>query len=70
MNGAVIEGGGVLGAGGLLTAGRRIAAGELWTGAPAKLRRMLTDEERAEFMSTAPHYARNAARFKGALAAL
>jgi carbonic anhydrase/acetyltransferase-like protein (isoleucine patch superfamily) len=70
MNGAVIEGGGVLGAGGLLTGGRRIAAGELWTGAPAKLRRMLTDEERAEFMSTAPHYARNAARFKGALAAL
>jgi gamma-carbonic anhydrase len=70
MNGAVIEGEGILGAGGLLTAGRRIAAGELWTGAPAKLRRVLTAEERAEFMSTAPHYVRNAARFKGALAAI
>lgn len=70
MNGAVIEGGGLLGAGGLLTAGGRIAAGELWTGAPAKLLRVLTDEERAEFMSTASHYVRNAARFKGALAAM
>jgi carbonic anhydrase/acetyltransferase-like protein (isoleucine patch superfamily) len=70
MNGAVIEKGGVLGAGGLLTAGRRIGTGELWTGAPAKLRRVLTDEERKEFMSTAPHYVRNAARFKGALAAI
>lgn len=70
MNGAVIEKGGVLGAGGLLTAGRRIAAGELWTGAPAKLRRVLTDGERKEFISNTPHYVRNAARFKGALAAI
>lgn len=68
MNGCVIESGGVLGAGGLLTAGRRIGAGELWTGAPAKLRRVLTEQERADFLSTAPHYVRNAARFKGALA--
>jgi carbonic anhydrase/acetyltransferase-like protein (isoleucine patch superfamily) len=70
MNGAVIERGGVLGAGGLLTAGRRIGTGELWTGAPAKLRRVLTDEERREFVATAPHYVRNAARFRGALAAI
>lgn len=70
MNGCVIESGGVLGAGGLLTAGRRIGAGELWTGAPAKLRRVLTDEERKEFISNAPHYVRNAARFKDALAAI
>lgn len=70
MNGCVIEGGGVLGAGGLLTAGRRIGAGELWTGAPAKLRRVLTEEERKEFILTAPHYVRNASRFKGALIAI
>jgi carbonic anhydrase/acetyltransferase-like protein (isoleucine patch superfamily) len=70
MNGCVIEGGGVLGAGGLLTAGRRIAAGELWTGAPAKLRRVLSDEERREFTSTASGYVRNAARFRNALAAV
>ena len=70
MNGCVVEGGGVLGAGALLTEGRRIAAGELWTGAPAKLRRTLTEEERKGFASNAAHYARNAARFSGALAAL
>ena len=70
MNGCVIEGGGILGAGGLLTAGRRIAAGELWTGAPAKLRRVLTGDERKEFLSTAPHYAQNASRFKSALASM
>jgi gamma-carbonic anhydrase len=68
MNGAVIESGGVLGAGGVLTAGRTIAAGELWTGAPAKLRRVLTEREREEFTATAPHYVRNGARFRGALA--
>ncbi|MDA9529035.1 carbonic anhydrase [Bradyrhizobium sp. CCBAU 25338] len=67
MNGAVVEGGGVLGAGGLLLEGRRIKAGELWTGAPAKLRRVLTDEERDAFISTAAHYARNAGRFGSAL---
>jgi gamma-carbonic anhydrase len=67
MNGAVIETGGVLGAGSLLTAGKRIAAGELWTGAPAKLRRTLTEQEREEFISTAPHYVRNAGRFLSAL---
>jgi len=70
MNGAVIESGGVLGAGGLLTAGRRIAAGELWAGTPAKLRRVLTEQEREEFMSNAPHYVRNAARFRSALASI
>lgn len=67
MNGAVIESGGILGAGALLTAGKRIAAGELWTGAPAKLKRALTEEERQEFISTAPHYVRNAGRFLSAL---
>jgi carbonic anhydrase/acetyltransferase-like protein (isoleucine patch superfamily) len=70
MNGAVIEAGGVLGAGALLTAGRRIGPGELWTGAPAKMKRTLSDDERREFRSTAPRYVRNAIRFKGVLAAL
>jgi gamma-carbonic anhydrase len=68
MNGAVIESGGILGAGALLTAGKRIAAGELWTGAPAKLKRVLTEAERQEFISTAPHYVKNAGRFLSALA--
>jgi len=70
MNGAVIESGGVLGAGGLLTAGCTIGPGELWTGAPAKLRRVLTEQERKEFAANAPHYVRNGARFRSALASL
>jgi carbonic anhydrase/acetyltransferase-like protein (isoleucine patch superfamily) len=68
MNGAVIEGGGVLGARGLLLEGQRIKAGELWTGSPAKLRRVLSEEERAGFIRTASHYVRNASRFQNALA--
>lgn len=70
MNGAVIEAGGVLGAGGLLTAGRRIGPGELWTGAPAKLKRSLSEDERREFTVNAQHYVRNAALFNRKLAAL
>jgi carbonic anhydrase/acetyltransferase-like protein (isoleucine patch superfamily) len=67
MNGAVIESGGVLGARGLLLEGKRIRAGELWTGAPAKLRRVLNDEERETFIRTASHYVKNASRFQNAL---
>lgn len=67
QSGAVIEEGGVLGAGALLTEGKRIGRNELWVGAPAKLRRVLTDAERAEFDRGAGHYARNAARFRAGL---
>jgi carbonic anhydrase/acetyltransferase-like protein (isoleucine patch superfamily) len=69
MNGAVIEGGGVLGARGLLLEGQRIKAGELWTGSPAKLRRVLSAEEPDGFIRTASHYVGNASRFQNALAA-
>ncbi|MDI4237127.1 gamma carbonic anhydrase family protein [Bradyrhizobium sp. Arg237L] len=68
MNGAVIERGGVLGAGALLTTGRKIGPGELWTGTPAKLQRVLTEQEREEFVTNASHYVGNAARFRSALA--
>jgi gamma-carbonic anhydrase len=70
LNGAVVEGGGVLGAGSLLTSGKRVRRNELWTGSPAQLRRQLSDAERAEFAGVAAHYARNARRFAGELAAL
>lgn len=63
LNGAVVEGGGVLGAGSLLTSGKRVRRNELWTGAPAQLRRVLSDTEAKEFGDVAPHYARNAQRF-------
>ena len=44
---AVIEEGGMLGAGGLLAPGKRIGPMELWLGAPARLVRVMTEEERA-----------------------
>ena len=69
LNGAVIEEGGVLGAGGLLTQGKRIGRNELWTGAPARLKRTLTDAEREEFAENTRHYVRNAVRFRAGLRA-
>jgi carbonic anhydrase/acetyltransferase-like protein (isoleucine patch superfamily) len=65
LDGAVIEEGGVLAAGGLLPPGKRIGRFELWQGSPAKLVRVLGEEERArKFAGTAPHYAELAARFR------
>ena len=49
LDGAVIEEGGMLGAGGLLTPGKVIGPNELWTGAPAKLRRVMDEDERKRF---------------------
>lgn len=64
LNGAVVEGGGILGAGALLTSGKRVKRNELWTGAPAQLRRILAVDEVAEFMSVAESYVKNAQRFR------
>ena len=66
---AVIEEGGMLGAGGLLTPGKVIGPNELWTGAPAKLARVMTAEERARFDKTAVHYVELARRHRASLAA-
>ena len=64
LDGAVIEEGGVIGANGLLTPGKVIGRNELWTGAPAKLARVLSDEERLRFDHNAIHYAELAQRYK------
>lgn len=56
MDGAVIEEGGMLGARGLLGPGKRIGRQELWAGAPARLVRVMTDQERARWDETVPHY--------------
>ena len=69
LDGAVIEEGGVLAAGGLLTPGKRIGRMEMWQGAPARLVRVMSAEERARFDMTAPHYVALAARFRRGLAA-
>ena len=63
LDGAVIEEGGMLGAGGLLTPGKRIGPNELWIGSPAKLLRVMTDEERKRFDRNAEVYRTLAKQF-------
>ena len=70
LDGAVIEEGGMLGACGLLTPGKRIGANELWTGAPARLVRVMSAEERAGWDRTAPHYVELARRFRAGLSSI
>ena len=64
LDGAIIEEGGMLGAGGLLTPGKTIGPNELWTGAPAKLRRVMDDAELEKFARNARVYRDLAARFR------
>jgi carbonic anhydrase/acetyltransferase-like protein (isoleucine patch superfamily) len=45
MDGCVVESDGMLAAGALLTPGKRIGRRELWAGRPAKLLRLLSDDE-------------------------
>src|SRR5690242_12463158 len=67
LDGVVIEEGGMLGAGGLLTPGKVIGRNELWVGAPAKLVRVMTDDERRRFDRNAEVYRQLAARFRTGL---
>jgi carbonic anhydrase/acetyltransferase-like protein (isoleucine patch superfamily) len=69
LDGAVIEEGGVLGAGGLLTPGKVIGRNELWAGVPAKLIRVMSDEERRKFDRNAIVYQELAVRFRKGLRA-
>ncbi|RWX62367.1 gamma carbonic anhydrase family protein [Mesorhizobium sp. M2A.F.Ca.ET.039.01.1.1] len=64
MNGCIIEPDGVLGARSLLTSGKRVKSGELWMGSPAKLVRMLSEEEIRSFRKTAQSYVRKGERFR------
>lgn len=68
LDGAVIEEGGMLGAGGLLAPGKRIGPNELWLGAPARLARVMSAEERAEWDKTAAHYVELGGRHRASLA--
>jgi carbonic anhydrase/acetyltransferase-like protein (isoleucine patch superfamily) len=64
LDGAVIEEAGLIGARGLLGPGKRIGAQELWTGAPARFVRKMSDEERARWDETVPHYVGLANRYR------
>jgi carbonic anhydrase/acetyltransferase-like protein (isoleucine patch superfamily) len=63
----VIEEGGLLGAGGLLTPGKVIGRNEMWTGSPAKLRRVMDEEERTRFDRNAAVYRDLAKQFRAGL---
>src|SRR5258708_23022573 len=67
LDGAVIEEGGMLAAGGLLTPGKVIGPNELWTGSPAKLRRVMEEEERKRFARNATVYRALAKQFRAGL---
>jgi carbonic anhydrase/acetyltransferase-like protein (isoleucine patch superfamily) len=67
LDGATIEKGGMLAAGGLLTPGKTIGPNELWTGSPAKLRRVMDAEERLKFDRNALVYLELARRFRAGL---
>ena len=57
----------MLGAGGLLSPGKVIRRNELWLGAPARLVRTMSPEERAGWDRTAPHYAELAKEHRASL---
>jgi len=67
LDGAVVEEAGLLGARGLLGPGKRIGPQELFTGAPARLVRVMTDTERAAWDETVPHYMKLAASYRAGL---
>jgi carbonic anhydrase/acetyltransferase-like protein (isoleucine patch superfamily) len=67
LNGAVIETECIVGAGALVTEGKHFASGSLIVGAPARVMRQLTDEEKAALRVSAAHYAEKAARYAAEL---
>jgi carbonic anhydrase/acetyltransferase-like protein (isoleucine patch superfamily) len=62
MNGAVIGAGSLVAAGTVVLAGTQVPAGSLVAGLPGKVRRALTDDERAAVRRNADHYVGLAAR--------
>jgi carbonic anhydrase/acetyltransferase-like protein (isoleucine patch superfamily) len=63
LNRAVIGKGCLIGANALVTESKQIPDGSLVVGAPAKVIRVLTDEERDGLLQSARHYVQNAKRF-------
>jgi carbonic anhydrase/acetyltransferase-like protein (isoleucine patch superfamily) len=68
LDGAIMEEGSMLAAGSILPPGKLMGRYEQWMGNPAKLRKVLTEEERAGFDRTALHYAELGQRHKASLA--
>jgi carbonic anhydrase/acetyltransferase-like protein (isoleucine patch superfamily) len=67
LNGAVLGTECLVGAGALITEGKSFDPGSLIVGAPARVVRLLSDEERAAIRISAAHYADKAAHYAVAL---
>ena len=67
LNGARIGKGCLVGAGALVTEGKEFPDGSLIVGSPAKLLRLLTDDDRARMARGAAHYVDNARRYASGL---
>lgn len=67
LNGAMLGPECLVGAGALITEGKRFEGGSLIVGAPARVVRPLTDEEKAAIRVSAAHYAEKAARYASSL---
>jgi carbonic anhydrase/acetyltransferase-like protein (isoleucine patch superfamily) len=70
LNGAVIETECIVGAGALITEGKRFERGSLIVGAPARVVRQVTDDERRLLRESAAHYAEKAHRYAAELRTL
>jgi carbonic anhydrase/acetyltransferase-like protein (isoleucine patch superfamily) len=68
LNGATVGEGALLGARSLLAEGKSVPPGTLALGAPARVVRELTEEERARIREGSRHYVENAARYRRGLA--
>ena len=67
LNGAVIEPECIVGAGALVTEGKRFPPGSLIVGAPARVVREITKDDRQMLRASAAHYAEKAARYRNDL---
>jgi carbonic anhydrase/acetyltransferase-like protein (isoleucine patch superfamily) len=64
MDGVVVGDDCIVGAGALLTPGTQVPPGSLVVGSPAKVKRALTEEERAFLLESARSYVRTAAEHR------
>lgn len=70
LDGAVVEDGAMVAAGALVTPGKVVKSGEFWAGSPAKMWRMVTPEDVANFKSGNENYLRLKDHYRQTLAEL